>query len=1130
MFPVLFQARIATRLPVPTEYGARRVAQVLQSVVSRKVLPRFGRESGVDPQQVSRIRQSLVIQRLEDPDERVRFPSLSVRAADGWVLFVLERFFDFLAFNIPLTPEYTFGAGTVQERRLSVLCEFLLRHEIEHMLRPGRREREVLASDVEFAMEWLRDDSTAYHMLKSALEDAATGLNGSRMVELLESAELGVPGVHVEEEILREVPAALAELPGWLLSGVFPQLDTGLKSGVLSEGVTRSRDERTPLLTRAAHLDRCFRVFFECLGRDVEEAFDLFHGLHRRVGAEALLRELRVGVEPGRLSEMSAAELFNRFKTGIEAYVERSLRAFPQRPAEAAASGPQVKASSTAGGAAERNLQDRIEEARANPAVPRAVLEIIDRNRASAVGQSGAKYSELIETLLAIPWGRFRRVWVSPEQFEAGLDRTHHGLKKPKERLCDFFANLIWRTRSVQGGERGTLRRSGSALLLVGPPGVGKTSLAISMAENLGIPYHKISLGGMKDEADIRGYGFTYEGSKPGPIIQGLVKMGVLNGMFIMDEADKTERFAIATLLEILDPEQNHLYHDKYTQTTVDIDLSNAHFVLTANTLETVPPAVLNRCEVIVLDRYGVEEKIAIAREHLIPRVRERTMIGEEEVLLESGREDELIRYLITRYTHEAGVRDLERVIRTLFLRVHRLEVLGKGRAPVRITRSLIRQCVEEPDRPRLINAEDRVGEMLAIGVNAELGVGSIIPVQVTAVPVPSGGGGEGDARGGPPGRWGPLSMVHATGNIERVMDESRKVASTAILHRAEELGIDRSRVDDPVHLHFMGGSTRKDGPSAGGAIALALVSHLVGRKVRRDVAMTGEIDTRGRVTGIGELGMKIETAAAAGCRTLIIPRENLTGSGGVERLPEALREELQILDHAEWRLGRNAFDPRRHVLQVVAVEDVVQAAEVAFIDEADLDALESGAVRHAKAAASALAAEAGLRGDAGSGDPASETPAGRGLIDCCEDCSLWVDWPEEGPGSRPGEARDVVCPPFDSRGAEEASQETDDSENPTDPALRQLMRSLFYWLERLPEPLLRACPFLSPGEGRFIPGVAFIPERYRLDSRRAGAILARCLRAWLKVVEDAVGSAPEHENRPAADAEAPPPRAFTHG
>ena len=590
-----------------------------------------------------------------------------------------------------------------------------------------------------------------------------------------------------------------------------------------------------------------------------------------------------------------------------------------------------------------KTLKERMEVARVDPDVPQPVIELIEKNKMNAAGQSGAKYTELIETLLAIPWGKIKKIWVSPEEFEDGLNRSHYGLGKPKEIVCDFFANLIWRYQHYRESEKKHWHRTGSALLLVGPPGVGKTSLAISIARNLGIPYHKLSLGGMKDEADIRGYGFTYEGSKPGPIVQGLIKMRVMNGMFIMDEADKTEKFAIATLLEILDPEQNHLFHDKYTQSTVDIDLSNCHFILTANTIDTVPSAILNRCELIFLDRYSVEEKIAIAKNFLMHRVRERYLIGHDEIFFDPEEESDILRHLIRDHTFEAGVRDLERIVRTLFLRIQRKEIMGEGKKSVKITLNMVHKYLDEPNRPRLINEDDRVGEMMGLGVNMEMGVGTLIPIQVT--PMKSGSDRKDPSRN-------YLSMVHTTGNIERVMDESRKVASTAIMQRADELGIDPAHLSTPVHLHFMGGSTKKDGPSAGGAIALALASLFGDRKIRRDTAMTGEIDTQGRITSVGGIAVKLETAYAAGCKTLIIPRENLKGSDAIDRLPDALKQELQILTHAEWKGKHAPFDYNRHMLQVVAVDDIVQASEIAFIDQSEIDSLDNAFEKHAKKSA----------------------------------------------------------------------------------------------------------------------------------------------------------------------------------
>ena len=207
--------------------------------------------------------------------------------------------------------------------------------------------------------------------------------------------------------------------------------------------------------------------------------------------------------------------------------------------------------------------------------------------------------------------------------------------------------------------------------------------------------------------------------------------MGIMNGMFIMDEADKTEKFAIATLLEILDPEQNHLFHDKYTETTVDIDLSNCHFMLTANTLETVPPPVVNRCEVIFLDRYSVDEKVSIARQHMIQRVRQQYQITEEQILIDPAQETDLLRHLIKTYTHEAGVRELERLMRTLFLRIFRKEILPGLKQKVLITRNEIREYLEPPKGPRQINDDDRIGEMMSLGVTWISASGRLSPFRL---------------------------------------------------------------------------------------------------------------------------------------------------------------------------------------------------------------------------------------------------------------------------------------------------------------------------------------------------------------------------------------------------------------
>ena len=654
----------------------------------------------------------------------------------------------------------------------------------------------------------------------------------------------------------------------------------------------------------------------------------------------------------------------------------------------------------------------------------------------------------------------------------------------------------------------------------------------------------------MKDEADIRGYGFTYEGSKPGPIVQGLIKMGVMNGMFIMDEADKTEKFAIATLLEILDPEQNHLFHDKYTQSTVDIDLSNCHFILTANTVDTVPSAILNRCEVIFLDRYSVDEKIAIAREFLVHRIRERYLIGRDEIFFDPVAASDVLRHLIRDHTSEAGVRDLERIIRTLFLRAQRKEIMGEGKISVKITMATIRKHLDMPNRQRLINEEDRVGEMMGLGVNMDMGIGTLIPIQAT--PVRTG-------RERREGSFSYLSMVHTTGNIERVMDESRKVASTAILVLAEELRIDAAEMSTPVHLHFMGGSTRKDGPSAGAAIALALASLFGKRKIRRDVAITGEVDTQGRITGVGGMGVKLETAYAAGCKTLIIPRENLDGTEGIDRLPDALKKELQILTFAQWKGAHEPFDYSRHMLQVVGVDDIVQASQVAFVEQEETDSLdrlfEEYANNMLEEAAGAQAADFKRLRVVYLDDP-DETDSDLLRNDFCQEdhgCIILVrsDMKEEilekmGEfsginairGFDPDKERlvdvlsqlrneygdydslplkiSLIAPlPFlQKEGIRPEELEHDEgfaglrifancctAENVPIRDCRSILAWSFSYLEKLSDELLEECPFLAKKDGVYVPTVAFIPEKYRLDARRAEEILDRGLLKWLDII-----------------------------
>ncbi len=1140
MFPIEFDARILSSLPLPDDAGKKRVLDIMNSVITRQVAPHFRNKKGTDLFQLARIKQGLSIYRLEDEDNRVRLVSVVSSSDQKWHLGVHERIFDYMVFVIPTRTELATGGEAAEERKITVFLEFMLNHEVEHMLDFERSQHSLIRSDVDLAMDWRQRDPQKYRMLRSVLSDEMNGILGNSYLNLFDLAEKGQPLDANVSDMANAYGAAVASLPDALLEGVFPHLDTAVRAKVLGDWFRISKSTSFTIIQRALSLQKLVRFFNLMLGESKERTARVFDAFKDRWGAVSLLYEL--GAPESRVDGKSGEELFQLLVKAVGRFEADNK----SKPIKAEVIAPAIAhAPSESRRLLEpKSLKERIEEARSDPFFSQQAMELIDKNKMNAAGQSGAKYTEFIETLLAIPWGKIKKIDVSPAEFEDGLNRSHYGLHKPKEIVCDIFSNLIWRYQRFGEKERGSWRHTGSALLFVGPPGVGKTSLAISIAKNLGIPCHKISLGGMKDEADIRGYGFTYEGSKPGPIIQGLIKMGVMNGMFILDEVDKTEKIAVSTLLEILDPEQNHLFHDKYTQSTVDIDVSNCHFILTANSLESVPPPVLNRCEVVFVDRYSVEEKIDIARKHLIGRVREKYEIKDEEIYFDPLYEAEVLRYLIKNFTLEAGVRELERILRTLFLRIHRKEILSLDKDSAPITMERIRKYLDEPSLARMINPDDRVGEMMGLGVNAELGIGSLIPIQVTSVRL----SGEEGAHG--------LSVAHTTGNIEKIMDESRKVALTAISNCAESLGIDAERVKDPVHLHFMGGSTRKDGPSAGGSIALALASFLLDKKIRRDVAMTGEIDTKGRITGIGGLGVKIETAYTAGCKTVIIPKENLYGNEGIDRLPDSLKKELQMLTYEEWRKPHAPFDYRSQVLQVIAVDHITQAADIAFIDERELRNLEDEFMFNACLAHDDIAGmdelprrlrvlyldnpeeldldflEAGICRDEpgcilltpddvyealayklknfdGGVTIRSFNPDRESLSEVVRkiqsSASEYTVFPVGISLTAPlfllredGIGRDVEKSTLEGPRIFATSCT---AENVKIRDCRKILGRVYHYLSFVQQAVLDECPFLSLRDGVYEVDMSFIPEKYRIDTDRAQEILHECLTQWLRLV-----------------------------
>jgi ATP-dependent Lon protease len=425
------------------------------------------------------------------------------------------------------------------------------------------------------------------------------------------------------------------------------------------------------------------------------------------------------------------------------------------------------------------------------------------------------------------------------------LDADHHGLDEVKERIVEYLgvrARREERGLTVVGG-----RGSGAVILLAGPPGVGKTSLGESVARALGRKFVRVALGGVRDEAEIRGHRRTYVGALPGRIVRAIKEAGTMNPVVLLDEVDKVgsdfRGDPAAALLEVLDPAQNHTFRDHYLE--LDLDLSDVLFIATANVLETIPPALLDRMELVTIDGYTEEEKVAIARDFLVPRQLERAAITADEVTVT----DDALRELAANYTREAGVRVLERLLAKAFRKV----ALGDLPAVVDVDR--LKDLV---GRPRF-TPESR--ERTAVpGVASGLAVtgmgGDVLYIEASTLPGDQGG-------------------LTITGQLGDVMKESAQIALSYVRAHAQELGIDRSLLERPIHLHVPAGAVPKDGPSAGVTMTTALVSLLTGRNVRSEVGMTGEVSLTGRVLPIGGVKQKLLAAQRAGLTEVYLPQRN---------------------------------------------------------------------------------------------------------------------------------------------------------------------------------------------------------------------------------------------------------------
>ncbi|MEA2635547.1 MAG: ATP-dependent Lon protease [Chloroflexota bacterium] len=514
------------------------------------------------------------------------------------------------------------------------------------------------------------------------------------------------------------------------------------------------------------------------------------------------------------------------------------------------------------------DYRKRIEEAGMPEAVRKEVERELDRlERTSDQNPEAGWIRNYLDWMLDMPWNKR-----TPDQFDVTearrvLDEDHTGLDDVKDRIIEFLA--VRKRRDSRGLALAGGRGSGAIITLVGPPGVGKTSLGESVARALGRKFTRISLGGIHDEAEIRGHRRTYVGALPGRIARALKEAGTKNPVIMLDEIDKVgsdwRGDPSSALLEVLDPAQNHSFRDHYLE--VDLDLSEVLFIPTANVADTIPGPLLDRMEIIRLDGYTEEEKLAIGRDHLLPRQLERNGLTAEEVVVG----DDAIRRIIVEHTREAGVRNLERELGRLLRKVATQIEAGKATAPIQVTGDDVKTYLGRA------KFHEEVAERTSVpGVATGLAVtgigGEVLFIEAAAM----------DGQKG----------LTLTGQLGDVMKESAQIGLSYVRSHATELGIAAGFEEKAIHVHVPAGAVPKDGPSAGVTMVTALVSLFSGRPVRPTVGMTGEVTLQGKVLPIGGVKQKLLAAHRAGLTEVILPYRN---EADLDDLPQSVRDAMTI-------------------------------------------------------------------------------------------------------------------------------------------------------------------------------------------------------------------------------------------
>jgi len=573
--------------------------------------------------------------------------------------------------------------------------------------------------------------------------------------------------------------------------------------------------------------------------------------------------ELALSLQRDRLAEL---QVRTRIRDDVQSGAEKQQREYFLRK--------QMESIRKELGEDDESIVDEYRKKIEDAGMPDDVREQAERElgRLERMGEQSGEASMIrtyLDWIVAVPWGERSEERLDPQHAREVLDADHAGLEDVKDRIVEYIAvRKLREERGLEDSAPSGRKPSGAILTLIGPPGTGKTSIGESIARATGREFVRMSLGGVRDEAEIRGHRRTYIGALPGRLVRALRDAGTMNPVILLDEVDKVgadwRGDPSAALLEVLDPAQNHSFRDHYLD--VELDLSGVLFLATANMAETIPGPLLDRMEVIRFDGYTVEEKVAIARGYLWPRQRERNGLRTDEVTVT----DDVLRLVVSEYTREAGVRQLERELGTVLRKTATRIASEQAQAPVAVDVDAVRDALGRQkffQEAAIRTAVPGVATGLAVtGVG-----GDVLFVEAT-------------------GMKGSNGLV-LTGQLGDVMKESARIALSYVRGHAEELGIDEQAFDDrEFHVHVPAGAIPKDGPSAGVTMTTALASLLSGRPVKHTVGMTGEVTLQGRVLPIGGLKQKVLAAHAAGLTDVILPERN---RADLDDVPEHVRDEL---------------------------------------------------------------------------------------------------------------------------------------------------------------------------------------------------------------------------------------------